>query len=117
MWFVGPTPGERCGGLYNPTPSKTLPTSGWRYAGKTWPDDPSLTITPGPLPPLPRQFTVTATGAAAEEWPECLGVFTRTERWWAGRPVLAGEGLRKDTKTIRKCRCSFASQSPHQPIC
>ena len=36
---------------------------------------------------------------------------------WAGRPVLAGEGLRKDTKTIRKCRCSFASQSPHQPIC
>ena len=36
---------------------------------------------------------------------------------WAGRPVLAGEGLREDTKTIRKCRHSFASQSPHQPIC
>ena len=77
------------GWLYNPTPSKTVPTSGWGYADgtSTFHDDPTLTVTPGPLPPLARQFTVTATGAAAERWPEFLGVFTRTQRWWLGRPV------------------------------
>ena len=26
-------------------------------------------------------------GAAAEEWPSDQGVFTKTERWWRGRPV------------------------------
>ena len=43
-------------------------------------------MTPGPLT-LPRQFTVTATGAAADACPLCLGVFTKTERWWYGRPI------------------------------
>ena len=89
-WYVGSVPGEKSGWLQNPTPSKTLPTSGWQYRdgdGKTWHDDPTLTVTPGPLPPLPRQFTVTVTGAAAEKWPSYLGVFTRSERWWRGRPV------------------------------
>ena len=38
-------------------------------------DDPSLTI------------SLTATGAAAEMWPDYLGVFTRSERCWAGKPV------------------------------
>ena len=90
-WWVGSTPGESRGCLYNPypTPSKTLPASGWQYAhSKAWHDDPFLTVSPGPLPPLPSQNTVTATGAAAEKWPEWLGVFTRTERWWNGRPVF-----------------------------
>ena len=88
-WWVSHTPGESRGKLYNPTPSKSLPTSGWKYSNNgAFHDDPSLTITRGPLPPLPRQFTVTATGAAAEKWPSYLGVFTRTERWWRGRPVF-----------------------------
>ena len=43
-------------------------------------------MTPGPLT-LPGQFTVTARGAAARVCPECLGVFTKTQRWWDGRPV------------------------------
>ena len=87
-WWVNDTPGEKNGFLRNPSPSKSLPTSGWQYYdGKSWPDDPTLTISPGPLPPLARQFTVTATGAAAEKWPKYLGVFTRTQRWWNGRPV------------------------------
>ena len=75
------------GWLHNPSPSKSLPTSGWQYFDHTsmaYKDDPTLTISPGPLPPLPRQFTVTATGAAAEMWPECPGVFTRTQRWCMG---------------------------------
>ena len=44
---------------------------------------------PGPLPPLPRQFTVTATGVAAERtsYLGYLGVFTRSKMWWRGRPV------------------------------
>ena len=36
---------------------------------------------------MPRKFTVTATGATAEACPPCLGVFTRTQKWWNGRPV------------------------------
>ena len=89
-WWVGSKPGRRIGWLHNPIPSKTLPISGWRY-GDGWGsfhDDPTLTVTPGPLL-LPRQFTVTAPGAPAEVSPppSCLGVFTRTERWWYGRPI------------------------------
>ena len=86
-WWVSSTPGEKKGWLHNSNPSKSLPTSGWQYYhDKSCHDDPTLTISPGPLS-LARQLTVTATGAAAEEWPDCLGVFTRTQRWWAGRPV------------------------------
>ena len=87
-WFVNNIHGESSGYLYNPTSSKTLPTSGWRYFdGKTFHDDPNLTITSGPLPSLCRKYTVNATGAAAEKCSPSLGVFTRTEGWWQGRPV------------------------------
>ena len=91
VWRVSSTPGEkekRCW-LKNPTASKTVPVSGWWYwDGKEWQDDdPSLTVTSGPLPPLPRQFTVTGIGGAAVKLKKCLGVFTKTERWWRGRPV------------------------------
>ena len=49
-WWVNDIPGESAGWLWNPTPSKSLPTSGWQWGyGKTFHDDPSLTITPGPL--------------------------------------------------------------------
>ena len=56
---------------------------------KTFPpkSDPSLTVTPGPLPSLPSQLTVTASGAAAEKFPSYLGVYNKTERWWEGMPV------------------------------
>ena len=88
-WWVNNIPGASRGQLYNPTPSKTLLTCGWRYFdGQTFHDDPTLTITSGPLPPLGSQYTVTATGAAVEKYPSLLGVFTRTERWWNGRPVF-----------------------------
>ena len=87
-WWVNHTPGKKGGWVRNPRPSKSVPTSGWQYYdGKSWHDDPTLTISPGPLPPLARQFTVTATGAAAKKWPSYLGVFTRTQGWWLGRPV------------------------------
>lgn len=90
QWMVGPTPGEKTSWLSSSIPSKELPTKGWKYfdvKSQTWQDDLSLTATPGPLPPLPAQVTVTASGAAAETWPTYLGVFNMTERWWSGRPV------------------------------
>ena len=90
-WWVWTTPGEKKGALRNPrTNSEGLPENGhWQYADGTgtWPDDETLTVSPGPLPPLPRLFTVRATGSAAYKWPSYLGVFTRTQRWWLGRPV------------------------------
>ena len=87
-WWVNPGPGVKTGWLRNPRSSQTLPTSGWQYwkiGG--WYDDPTLTVTPGPLPPLPRQLNVTAGEAATKRCPLCLGVFTKTDRWWLGRPV------------------------------
>ena len=87
-WWVGSTPGQKRGWFYNSSPSKTPPNIGWMFDdGWSWYNDTSITVTPGPLPPLARQFTVTALGAAAEEWPSFLGLFTRTQRWWLGRPV------------------------------
>ena len=100
-WYVGDTHDiwlVNGAWLYNPSTSKTPPTSGWQYANgdtfASWSDDPTLTVTPGPLSPLPKQFRVTASGAQAEEWAPSLGVFNRTERWWWGRPVyINAEGL------------------------
>ena len=89
-WWVNDIPGEKEGWLRNPKPSKTLPTTGWQYNNpdkERWEDDLTLTVSPGPLPPLPRTFTVTASGPTLWRWPSHLGVYTRTERWFNGRPV------------------------------
>ena len=84
-WIVSHIPGARSGWLTNANTSKTVPTSGWKYYdGESWQHDPTLVVTPAPLP---RQFSVTAQGSTAEDYPSYLGVFTRTERWWVGRPV------------------------------
>ena len=83
MWVVG----SSLGGNQTLIMSKELLTGWIFYDGQSWHLDPSLTVTPGPLPPLPSQFTVTASGAAAEEQPASLGVFNKTEGWWMGRPV------------------------------
>ena len=85
-WWVNDEPGEKTGWLRS-DPSRSLPTSWKYYADGKWNDDDTLSVTSGPLPPLSRQFTVTASGAAAEKWPSSQGVFTRTQRWWWGRPV------------------------------
>ena len=94
-WWVGTEPGVNAGFANNPQRSKTPPISGWVWGdGDSWLDDRTLTVTPGPLPYLPRQFTVTATGVAEEKYPSYLGVFTKSERWWNGRPVYVNtEGV------------------------
>ena len=73
--------------LRNRSPIKTV--YGWEYScsSVSWCSDPTMLLTPGPLPPLAAQFNVTASGAADEKWSSFLGVFSRTERWWDGRPV------------------------------
>ena len=85
-WYVSTTPGKKVGWLWNPSQNKTPapPTIGWRYIdSRLWISDDTLSVSPGTLPPLPRHFLVTVSGAAAEY----QGVFSRTERWWYGRPV------------------------------
>ena len=83
-------------------------------------------MTAGPLPPLARQYKVTATGAAAEMWGDFLGVFTRSDRWWLGRPVYINtegrflfHGPRDDGwsigEKIRK-RGLCGSQAHHSPV-
>ena len=82
------SPSKRLSWLMNPTRSKDVPSSGWLfYDDKVWQDAPTILVTAGPLPPLARQYKVTAIGAAAEMWADYLGVFTRSDRWWLGRPV------------------------------
>ena len=90
-WVSRRTPGEKRGWLRNTRPSQTPPYTGWQYSDGGWQDDKNLTVTPGPHPPLPKQFKVKATGAAAEKWPEALGVFTKTQRWWFGRPMYVNK--------------------------
>lgn len=54
-------------------------------------NDRAVTFSRGPWPSLPRRLTVTATGAFAEKWPDYLGMFTQTQRWWNGRPVYTNK--------------------------
>ena len=96
-WHVNNLTGEKAGWLYNPIPSKILPSSGWMYSdGKSWQSDVTLSVTPGPLI-LPSQFTVTASGDLAEMmWFACLGDFNKTDMWWRGRPMYFNFNDNKD---------------------
>ena len=66
------------------------PERGWQYSDGKWrEDDPSLLLSPGPLPSCTR-VTVSSSGRAAREVPGSLGVFTVVEGEWAeGRQVPA----------------------------
>ena len=90
IWWVGLTPGKKDGWMRNPTPSKSFPRKGWHWTdGKIWYADNTLVISPGQLPPLPTKFMVRLTDAKAKakKFQDGLGVYTKTERWWLGRPV------------------------------
>ena len=107
--------------------SKELQT-GWMYAdGFTWKSDPSLTINPGPLPPLPTQFTVTTAvrpSSISGVYKSISGVYNKTERWWAGRPVyvnIDGMLLYHDWSWMIGDELGYTflwgSQSHHSPDC
>ena len=88
-WMVTDASGR--GWLLTYSSGRTPPTSStsrWQFycqKHKQFHYDLTLKVTTGNLPPLPRQFLVTA--GAHGPWHSCLGVFNRTERWWDGRPV------------------------------
>ena len=77
--------------LRSNNPSNNVPTGGWQYYdGKSWHEDATLAVTPGPLPALARQYKVEA------KCPLFQGsvLFTKTEKWWLGRPFYdSGQGL------------------------
>ena len=89
-WYVGSTLGEKKGlFLENPTRSQTVPTTEWNYyGGKSWVSDPTLVISAGPLTSLCNILTVSASGPAAEKQSDKMGEFSRTERWFNGKPVF-----------------------------
>ena len=94
VWVVGPSPNGDSGFWmfnFNSTNLTTGDGDWFVTFNGTLYFDPSITVTPGPLPPLPSQFIVTASSsgefAKISDSLEDLGVFNKTERWWAGRPV------------------------------
>ena len=93
-WFISPEVIESEASLVWMR-SKKLRT-GWEYYdGDTLQPDPSMTVIPGSLPPLPSQFTVKASGDLGEEFEssefQYLSVFNKTERWWSGRPIYVND--------------------------
>ena len=78
-----------------------MPLVGWMYCTK--PEDPlaadtTLVISPGPLSCLCHSLTVSASGPAAEVWPEGLGKFSSTERC-GSRASLYSETARANSCT------------------
>ena len=92
-WRVGSSfNGARLRSSKSERKSDVPPKTGWKYSGKEqWIADPALTLELGSLPHC-GQITISATGGAAREWPDDLGVFTQTEMVSAGRRVFRQQG-------------------------
>ena len=126
VWMAGLPPGDE---TFGPSwiMSKELLNGDWiYYDGATWQSDPSLTVTPGPLPPLPSQFTLTDTNTSAEVvvGPSYLGVYNKTDRWWDGRPVYVNSqgrflhhGIRWVIGSKLGVYTMSGNQSHHSPAC
>ena len=88
QWMVGPVPGKSDGWLLNRMKSETVPSSGWLWGdGKSWHDDPSIRVTPGKLPSLCDTIIITGKGEVTNKQPKSLGTFSKTEKWFNGKPV------------------------------
>ena len=95
IWQVGPK--ENKYWLKNSDPSTRIPTSGWQYyRPETNVDieDPLLMITFGPFINECEAYVVAASEHAADLFPSYLGVFSFTDRWWNGRPLLTNSNGR-----------------------
>ena len=75
----------------------TVPTSGWqyRYGNGSLSKDPTLTITEGGLANMCRQYSVSASGLAAEKFSTFLGEFSFSNDWSYGRPVYDSKDGRR----------------------
>ena len=102
-WSVSMLPNTSNSDQYrNRNPSRTVPTGtgGWKinhFKKNMFVDDPTLTVTPGPYPPLATYgFIVKVSGEAARMYNVSSGYFAKTNEWWMGRPVYKnnqGRGL------------------------
>jgi len=92
VWNISRTPGETTGLMKNTSKSVTLPLTGWMFVDNkdNWCSDPSVKIQFGSL--LPNQqcgdVRIQLRGAAADKWPECGGLFTKTDKYFYGKPVF-----------------------------
>ena len=76
--------------LENASNIESVPLTGWTCwdgDNKKDRDDPHLRISPD-QPPACGEITITASGDAAVKQPECVGVYTPTQMFSAGRPVF-----------------------------
>ena len=106
VWAASDTPFDKSGWLYNPSSSKSLPSTGWWFHdGRMWRQDQTLEITNSPMTSLCDNIEVTISGDAKSKLSLCEGEFTRTEMWWHGRPVFRNENNQ------------LLNQSPEQGWC
>ena len=87
-WVMGPGLDGPYAGLKHESNTESVPLSGWScYDGDKYSDDPHLRISPD-LPPACGEITITASGEAAVQEPECIGVYTPTQMFSAGKRVF-----------------------------
>ena len=93
IWYVSDTLGKAGGSLKNTTKTASVPTSGWQYIGGRWHHDLALTVTP--LSDLSSatcsSITISAKGEAARKQAQCMGTFTPTGDYSAGRQVFSSD--------------------------
>ena len=85
-WYIGSTPGLTTGWMKNTSKSETLPLTGWMLGdGKQFHSDPSVKIQFGSLSPDQQcgDVRIQLRGAAADKWPKCGGLFTKTDKYTA----------------------------------
>ena len=85
-WVIGPGL-DGATRLKNESNTESVPLSGWSCRTSYDIDDPYLRITPD-LPPACGEITITASGDAAVKQPTCVGVYTPTLMFSAGRRVF-----------------------------
>ena len=94
VWYISHMPGQIIGRMMNSSKSQTLPLTGWMWGdgkgGWGWHSDPSVKIKFGPQSSDEQcgDVEIQWRGDAAGEWPECGGVFTRTNKYYCGKSVF-----------------------------
>ena len=107
-WAMGPGLDGPCG-LKNARGTESVPLTDWNcwdWQDGKYRDDPHLRITPD-QPPACGAITILASGDAAAKQPECIGVYTPTRMFSAGRRVFKRQTQQKyllvKTSNVESC--------------
>jgi len=84
-WFVSDEHGKKDGWLGNDARTNTLPLAGWKYCGA---EDPTLSITIGPLETNCDSVNIKLRGKVAEWYPETQGLYKKQNMMWQGHHVF-----------------------------